>query len=69
MPPIGSGAYEAKEARASSEFRTRRHAMEPAFPEFLPSYAVRPQVLPGPKKLEVALVQCWICHIFPGGSN
>jgi len=38
MPPIcgAGGAYEArtKEVRASSEFRDRRHGMEPASPAF-----------------------------------
>jgi len=32
------------EARASSEFKAGRHAMERASPEFLPSNAVRPQI-------------------------
>jgi len=34
------------EARASSEFRTRRHAMEHASPEFLLSNVVRPLLWP-----------------------
>jgi len=33
------------EARASSEFMARRHAMERNSPEYLPSNAVRPQIV------------------------
>ena len=51
---IGGGAYEpGTEARASSEFRARRHAMKRASTEFLPSNAARPQIV-------VLNAFCWI---------